>query len=514
MATPNRAYTEFPSSVAPDVPYWGNAGFRDIDLDVQAVWDRLNKPKTVPNGTDWNTVLTPGLYSLDSFANSATMTNLPPMPGTGNSFAGSILVFPVTTTKVAQLAIEYATSNPGKIWTRSAKVAAGFEAWETPSARTTAIVTGQDLNTLPFGRHKAETSAIAISTLNNPGVVNPFSIDVFPMSIGSGANIQVLTEYGDTGPIVSTRQSLAGTYQGWNTAAVPPSRVKLDDWGTSLTAGSGVGETWTAAETWPARAGTVMPGTTVTNKGRSGDTTDEILIRMGVHSIYFAVTGGSIPTAGAVAVTTKFKSYIPRDRSFPGSLAGVAGTLAFTFATNTWTFTRTTGGSAVAVAGSVLFVTDQLSTKKNAFTFEAYRNDADFNVTGLEGSIEDHVIANHRKVLDFLPGGDKRVIFLGPTLNVNEKVGTAGYTRVWSTVNRMKYLFPGTFFSLLDYLIDHALDDAGITKTAADITAIANREAPPSIFITGDTTHFRKEIADVVGRLFVAPIILAKGYVN
>jgi len=511
MTTTARGYELVPADPAPNVPYYVNPTLTQIDADVQKIEDRAQKPKTMPNGTNWDTVVAPGHYAVDSFTAAATMTGLPPTAG---GFAGDIINFPVTSNRVTRLGIEYATTQPGKLWTSASTVAGGVTAWEPVAAQATALTTGQDLNTLAPGDYRAETSTIATSTLNNPGVVNPFYLKVVKGSGTNGVTFHTLIEYGDTGPVTSTRQSIGNVFQGWNTAAVPPARTALSCYGTSLTAGSGVGETWTAAETWPARAGTVLTGTTVINSGRSGDTSDEILIRMGIFSLYFAVTGGSIPASGAVAVTTRAKTFIPRDRTFTGSIAGVAGTLAFTFASGTWTFTRSQAGTALAVAGYSLFVAGQAFSRKNALVFEAYRNDSDFNVTGLEGSISDHVIANHRKVLDFLPGGDKRVIFLGPTLNVNEKQGTAGYTRVWDTINRMKYLFPGTFYSQMDYVIDRAMDDAGMTKTADDLAAIAKREAPPSVFIAGDTTHFDKRIADVLGRLHVAPIIAAKGFVN
>lgn len=479
-----------------------------------ANWNIVNKPRTVPNGTDWDTVLALGNYRLDSFTNSATMTNLPPVPASPG-FAGPIQVMPITSTRVAQVAIEYATANPGKMWTRIQNVNGTWTAWESLAAQTTLIVSGQDLNTLPPGKHRTETSTVATSTLNNPGVVNPFDIDVRKISVSNGVTVQVLTEWSSTGPIISRRISLSGAFQPWITDnPVAASRVSLDAWGDSLTEGGGVGETWAAGDPWPARAATVLTGVTVNNRGRSGDTTDEVLIRMGVHQMYFAVTGGSIPTSGAVAVTTRMKTHIPRDRVYSGSLAGIPGTLAFTFATTTWTFTRTTSGTAVPVTGSTLFVAGQAITKSAPFVFWAARNDWDFTVTGLEGVMADHVIANHRKVLDFLPQGEKRAIFLGPTLRSTETVGSAGYIRVWDTIDRMKALFPGTFYCVMDYLIDHALTDAGITPTSGDTAAIANREAPPSLFITSDTTHFKKEIADVIGRFFVAPIIAAKGFVN
>ena len=513
MTTTARGYELVPTDPAPNVPYYVNPTFGQIDADVQKVEDRAQKPKTMPNGTNWDTVVSPGHYAVDSFAASATMAGLPPSGGSG--FAGDIVNFPVTTTRVVRLAIEYATSNPGKLWTSVSTVAGGVTAWEHAAAQVTLLASGDDLNTLAPGKYRAETSTIATSIKNIPlGVVNPFEVELRQVSKVNGVRFDVLTEYGDTGPIVSTRQSLSNTFQGWITANVPGSRTVFDCWGDSLTEGGGLGETWLTSEAWPARAGTVLTGVTMGNKGRSGDTTDEILIRMGVHVLYFAVTGGSIPASGAVAVTTRFKGYVPRDRNYTGTLAGVAGTLSFNFAAGTWTFTRTTAGTAVTVAGSVQFLPSLAYPKKNPLVFWAGRNDFGFAVTGLDGATVDHIIANHRKVLDHLPAGDKRVLFFGPTLTTAETVGTAGYTRVWDTINRMKYLFPGTFYSVMDYLIDRALTDAGITPTPADLTAIANREAPPSLFITGDTTHFKKAIADVIGRNFAAPLIAAKGYVN
>ncbi|MFJ4168484.1 hypothetical protein ACIPY3_03130 [Paenarthrobacter sp. NPDC089714] len=479
-----------------------------------ANWNIVNRPLTVPNGTDWNTVVDMRQYRVDSFTNAATMTNLPPVPA-NPGFAGIIDVMPVAPGRVAQVAIEYATANPGRMWSRIQNVNGSFTAWETTAAQSSVIASGQDLNTLSPGKHRTETSIIATSTLNNPGVVNPFDIDVRRISVANGVTVQVLTEWSATGPIISRRISLSNTFQQWSTdAPVTPSRTVYDAWGDSLTEGGGVGGSWLASEAWPARAGTVLTGTTVNNRGRSGDTTDEVLIRMGVHQLYFTVNGGSIPASGAVSVVTKFKSFIPRDRSYAGSLAGVPGTLAFTFSTKTWTFTRTNSGTALAVAGSTQFISGQNLVKTTPFTFWAARNDWDFVVTGLEGVTADHIIANHRKVLDYLPAGEKRVLFFGPTLNLNEKTGTVGYNRIWDLITMMKLLFPGNFYSVMEYLIGPALTDAGITPTAADTAAIANKEAPPSVFLPGDTTHFRKEIADAIGRFFAAPLITAKGFVN
>ncbi|WP_284986957.1 hypothetical protein [Arthrobacter sp. fls2-241-R2A-172] len=514
------------SSWKPNTPYLANqtvispngdvvsakVGFTSGAAYDAANWNIVNKPLTVPNGTDWNTVVDMRQYRVDSFTNALTMTNLPPVPG---GFAGPIDVLPVAPGRVAQMAIEYATSNPGRLWSRMQNVNGSFTTWETVASQSSLVVSGQDLNTLPPGRHRTETSTIATSTLNNPGVVNPFEIDVKRVSVANGVTMQVLTEWSPTGPIISRRTSLSNVFQAWATdAPVNPSRTVFDAWGDSLTEGGGTGQTWLASEAWPARAATLLPGTTVNNRGRSGDTTDEVLIRMGVHQLYFTVTGGSIPASGAVAVVTKFKSFIPRDRAYAGSLAGIPGTLAFTFATNTWTFTRTNSGAALTVTGSTLFVSGQNLVKTTPFVFWAARNDWDFVVNGLEGVMADHILANHRKVLDFLPAGEKRVLFFGPTLRSTETAGTAGHTRVWALINQMKYLYPGTFYSVMDYLIGPALADAGITPTAADTAAIANKEAPPSIFIPGDTTHFRKEIADAIGRFFAAPLITAKGFVN
>ncbi|WOH20119.1 hypothetical protein IRJ34_07285 [Paenarthrobacter sp. GOM3] len=514
------------SSWKPNTPYLANQTVISPNGDVvsakvaftsgatydAANWNIVNKPLTVPNGTDWNNVVDMRQYRVDSFTNSATMANLPPVPG---GFAGPIDVLPVAPGRVAQIAIEYATPNAGRMWSRMQNVNGSFTTWETMASQSSLIVVGQDLNTLPQGRHRTETSTIATSTLNNPGVINPFEVEVKKVSVANGVTMQVLTEWSTAGPIVSRRTSLSNVFQAWITEVpVVGSRVAFDAKGDSLTFGGGQGETWLTSEAWPARMATLFPGITVTNNGRSGDTTDEVMVRAGIHQLYFTVTGGSIPASGAVGVVTKFNAYIPRDRVYAGSLAGVPGTLAFTFSTNSWTFTRTSSGAAVPVAGSTLFVSGQNLTKTTPFSFFAGRNDIDFLVTGLEGDIAEHIIANHKKVYDSLPAGEKRVLFFGVTLRATETQGTAGYDRVWAINARMKQLFPGNYYCLMDYLIDRAFTDAGVTPTAADQAAIAKREAPPSLFIAGDTTHFQKWVADVIGRFFVARLLTAKGYVN
>ncbi|QXO12924.1 tail protein [Arthrobacter phage Kardesai] len=475
-----------------------------------ANWTVVNTSKTVPNGTNWDTILEIGLYRLDSFTNSNTMSNLPPTP---NGFAGVIEVLPITATRVIQRGTEYATTSPGKVWIRVQNINGSFPAWDTLFSKTTALLTATDLDSLlTTNRYRTETSTIATSLINAPaGIINPIFLDVIQLSVVNGVSLQTLIEYGPYGPIISQRFSVSNVFQPWSINA-PASRNTVEAGGDSLTEGGGLNETWSTSDPWPARAASVLSGVTITNKGRSGDTTDEILLRLGIHFPHFSVSGGSIPASGAVAVSTNMQLFIPRNRNYSGSLAGVSGTLAYTFSSNTWTFTRSASGSVVSVTGLVRFISSQTWNPSNPLVFWGGRNDYGFVVSGLDGSMTNHIVANHRKVFVTSKYPD-RVLFLGPTLNTNEKVGTAGYTNVWNAVNQLKYLYPGTFYSVLDYLIDKALDDANIVKTAADITAISNREVPPSLFITGDTTHFKKEIADVIGRLFVAPLLKAKGWV-
>lgn len=384
-----------------------------------------------------------------------------------------------------------------------------------------ALALNDDLNTLPPGKYYAATGSLAASLKNSGGAVNPLKLVIDKASTPNGVLFHDMVEYGTTGPIHRTRQSLSNNFQDWITDPVQPTRTIVAALGDSRTDGGGVGEpVWLASEKWTAAAQSALGGTaSVVNYGRSGDTTDEVLIRMGIHSLWFAVTGGSIPASGAVAVTTRFNGYIPRDRVYTGSLAGILGTLAFTYSSKTWTFTRSTAGTATPVTGAsplpthVLFTNNQTVVKQSAIVFWADRNDDDFLVTGLEGNSTDHSLANHRRVLDYMPAGDKRVLFLGPTLNLDEKVGTAGYNRVWDRIAKMKALFPGSFYSVQEYVLGPGLADAGITPTPADLAAISNKEMPPSAMIAGDKTHMNKAMANAYGR-WIASLIAAKGWVN
>lgn len=394
-----------------------------------AVWSSFRPVEWVagfvPDGSDWNTVTTPGLYTLDSFSKAATMKNLPPT--ITSTFAGTIEVLPINADRVIQRATEYATryAQTGRTWTRTQNNTGTFPEWE--------ITSQEDA----------------------------------------------------------------------------PQRASLTTIGDSLTAGGDIGGAWSESEKWPTILAGLIPAT-VRNLGRSGDTTDEMMLRLGIYAPYF--TAPNIPASGSVVVTTTQKFGVRINRPFAGILAGVVGTLTST-GPETWEFTRTTAGSAVPITGPVKFVSSAAGVDSDTLTLWMGRNDFSYGSKLLEQTMADHVVASHARVLEWMRPRYKHVMIAGVTTAKNEKSGSVNHTAITEVNTRLRTMFPGKFADVQRYLVNDCLSDAGLTPTAEDLAATAAGEIPPQLYAPNDDIHFSKTTAATLASHFFAPYLLGKGWV-
>ncbi|KJF21972.1 hypothetical protein C7T36_18490 [Rhodococcus sp. AD45-ID] len=272
----------------------------------------------------------------------------------------------------------------------------------------------------------------------------------------------------------------------------------------------GVGDSLTAHGGWLARVATLLSMTAV-NLGVAGQTTTEIAFRQGGTVPLLTVSGNSIPATGPVTVTALNPTGAYRDSggettipfTFDGTLAGVPGTLTENgqLTPATWTFTRTTGGSAIACPpGTPFYASQGVPQRSRLQVIWAGRNNT---------SKPDIAIRDLKAMVANLATAQKRYLVCSVTNGQAEPVGSVGYQRV-ATINDMLKAEYGTrFVDVRRYLIDNGLTDAGLTPTTDDTTAIAEDRIPPSLH--SDPIHFTTAGYTAVGNC-IAAAITSKGW--
>lgn len=101
---------------------------------------------------------------------------------------------------------------------------------------------------------------------------------------------------------------------------------RLSTFGDSLTDGGDSGVLWPESDTWPVKLATHLGTVDVTNKGFSGATVSELLLRVGADKPRLTVAGGVIPSSDTVSVATLADLGVPASRVF--GIDGTAGPFA------------------------------------------------------------------------------------------------------------------------------------------------------------------------------------------
>jgi lysophospholipase L1-like esterase len=271
--------------------------------------------------------------------------------------------------------------------------------------------------------------------------------------------------------------------------------LKLSAFGDSMTAGAGGNGT-----TWPMVAAADL-GWSYYNGGISSQTSTEIALRQGGLEVLVTVEGNSIPATGAVNVTalTPAGTYANLAWTFPGTLAGVPGTLSKSVA-HVWTFTRTTAGAAVACIPNTRFMS-AAATPNNGWlnVFWAGRNNVNTAI----------VTRDIAAMVAGLTPLKPRYLVLSVLNSSTEPSGSAGYNSVIALNNALAAAYGANYYDLRRYLIDYGLAAAGITPTAADTTAIAEDRIPASLM--SDTLHLTAAGYTAVGHR-IAAIITEKSW--
>lgn len=477
---------------------------------IDARLDALEVGTPLTSGANLNSLFTPGLYRAETYLIARSIIGTP--AGTKETFFVEVRRLSAASNVFLQTLTEWTADGP--LVSYRVSLQGVYPAWgESVTLGRSPLAAGANLNTLLTpGRYRAESNTIAQSVIGAPdGIREPFTIDVTRISGGAIVYMQELSEWSFAGPVVSRRVSNQGTFGPWF-KELEASRTRISCAGDSLTAGQDVSGAWPASAKWPTILGTLLPGVTVANLGRGGDTTDDILIRLGAQKLWFTVPTGTIPASGSVAIATRAVVSTRDNISYIGSLAGVPGTIN-TGTGRSWTFTRTTAGDAVPVAGQTPFIPTGTARDRETIIFWGGRNDMDFGTSGQEQSKADHIVAQYQAVVEWAQHQAKQVMLVGVTTSMAEHPGALKYETIREINNRLRNLYPGKFADVQNYLVNRALGDMGLTPTSADTAAVAAGEIPPQLYAAGDGTHFSRATAAALAQYFFEPYLRGKGWV-
>lgn len=271
-------------------------------------------------------------------------------------------------------------------------------------------------------------------------------------------------------------------------------------WGDSLTAGGG----WTTTLA-------TLSGLPVYNGGTGGENSQTIMARQGgdvmvVNNITIPATttpvliasrstDGGIKTALGATVTPLLQGGAHVNPCYIGDVLGTLSWTGSSYAdmNGTWTFTRSAAGSEVQIKRPTAIRTD----------FDINRNGSiQIIFIGQNGGYtsNDDLIRQHRLMIEHSTA--KHTIILG--LSSGSAASRTDYEAA------MKLAFGRYFISLREYLAApiytngvitscYGLDDAGITPTSADLTAIASGTVPPSLL--ADAVHYNTACKTVIGNM-------------
>lgn len=414
----------------------------------------------------------------------------------------------------------------GEVWI--ATLASGALAWQKMQGQT--VYRGRPANTenldgwaaasrngeweiQDYASMDALTAAGSTFPMREPGRFRHFV---------SGIGI-VYQEYEVYGP----KQALyRRTSTGWNTGKLTPWQRQAVDRaasatdtivavGDSLTEGGANNVVWPKTDAWPAKLATAL-GQTVLNHGVSGSTVDEALLNTGARPMRLKVTGGSVPASGGVAVELSWAvhTYTGKWIAATGRMGGLTVTLQRNGTTGAWTVFQNGGTAAKALTGWHDFTPDWSGQEANTFILWHGANDATYNVTGREKTAADHIVAGIQELASHLAARNKRYVMLGLHTRTVDTTGTSRHTTATEVNTRLRYLDPGHFLSVQDWMRDRALAALGITPTTQDLDLIAAGTVPASIMEGADTTHISKPAAAALATDLLVPWLQAKGYAH
>lgn len=263
-------------------------------------------------------------------------------------------------------------------------------------------------------------------------------------------------------------------------------------WGDSLTWGQGAS---VETETYPAVL-EKLTGSKVYNMGVGGETAYTIAARQGVYDIVLS-EDVTIPAQGSVEIklqTSEGGIVVPRSSDAGGwnpcTINGIEGQLKCEIDTNNWprtvkkaTFTRTGAGAAAEAKAGDEIIPYANSVKADVnIIFIGTNGGWDMNNKDVAPNDKDARASLIKIIKDMIKNTPNPDSFLVIGLTTNND---------WSELSEdCTAEFGNKFLDIKNILAsERALEEAGITPSADDISAINSGKIPPSLLIS-DQVHF------------------------
>ena len=269
----------------------------------------------------------------------------------------------------------------------------------------------------------------------------------------------------------------------------------IDIWGNSLTAGNQDGTGVTIATSLQDCLGSDW---TVNNYGSGGESSNTVASRQGGVQLKvaesFTIPATATPvninltdsTNGVINFRTSIMAAAFGQSVNPCYINGVKGRISHgsVWAQNPYKFTRETAGEEVEVTAGTSVITNaqkEITSSERVIAIWIGENG------GWNDDI-DMLISMIHSMID--KNNSKRYIVMGMTANGRQDVNSA-----------LQKEFGNHFIDSRRYLIDHGLEDAGLTPTEQDKQLIAQDKMPKSLLIEKDNTHFNHYGYTIIGRL-------------
>lgn len=278
--------------------------------------------------------------------------------------------------------------------------------------------------------------------------------------------------------------------------------TKIVCMGDSLTEGYSSGALWSKDESWPGKLQALLPNATVTNRGFSGATSDQLGLHMGWNRLLFNVPEGKILGSGTTTLTssqevgqfggaTAFNVY--------GYVNGLYGALKYDPVATSYTFTRAVAGSDM-VTNVAMYEGRFIEHRSEVATLFIGRNDITKGEIGFETDVVTHILKTYRDVMEwYLKPERKSVLLMGTITRTDETPNHAGYKSVMELNQALKDRWPGNVWLVQDYITsDKVWSDTGITPNQDDLAAQSQKMSPPSLF--DDVTHYNKATAEAIAK--------------
>jgi hypothetical protein len=237
-------------------------------------------------------------------------------------------------------------------------------------------------------------------------------------------------------------------------------------------------------------AGSLGDDVTVINRGQGGFTSTEIAISHGaIDPVLGAFTIPADTSATAVTVTAPTAAFRNPGTggetfTYTGVIAGIPGVLTRSPTADTWTFARTTAGSATPVAAGATFHCTRDDNDRDALTvIWVGRNNV---ATSASPIVQSDIAA----MVAHLTPTVARYLVMGVCPGILETTGTQGHTNILALNAALAVEYGDRYIDLRTTLMA-GLSLVNITPTGADTTAIANGTIPPSL-LHPDGLHFNQ----------------------